>query len=157
MAVGHSAGGQLALWLAARPSLPEGSALRGKDPLRLQGVVSLAGVTDLRAGAEWNLCGDAIPRLLGGSPAEQPERVRLVSPIERVPLGVPQRLVCGAHDTIVPIEQARSYEAAARAAGDPVTVAVVEGAGHFELVNPASTAWPTVRDAVRALFLFSPR
>jgi acetyl esterase/lipase len=155
VAVGHSAGGQLALWLAARPSLPEGSALRGKDPLRLRGVVSLAGVTDLRAGAERDICGGAVPRLLGGSPAEQPERVRLASPIERLPLGVPQRLVCAAHDTIVPIEQARSYEAAARAAGDPVTLAVVEGAGHFELVNPTSAAWPAVRDAVRALF--SPR
>jgi acetyl esterase/lipase len=151
VAVGHTAGGQLALWLAARPRLPEGSALRGKDPLRLRGVVSLAGVTDLRAGAERNVCGDAVPRLLGGSPAEQPKRVRLASPIERLPLGVPQRLVCGAHDTIVPIEQARSYEAAARAAGDAVNVEVVASAGHFELVNPASAAWPVVRAAVREL------
>lgn len=151
VAVGHSAGGQLALWLASRHSLPRSSALRGSDPLPLRGVVSLAGVTDLRAGALRSLCGDAIPRLLGASAADQAERVGLASPIARVPLGVPQRLICGAHDSIVPIEQARSYEAAARAAGDAVSVEVVESAGHFELVNPASAAWPVVRTAVREL------
>lgn len=153
VAIGHSAGGQLALWLASRPALPEGSPLRGSEALRLRGVVALAGVTDLRAGAATNLCGDAIPRLLGGSPAEQAERVRLASPIARLPLGVPQRLVCGARDSIVPIEQARAYEKAARAAGDDVRVEVVPGAGHFELVNPASAAWPVVRAAVRGLVL----
>ena len=68
-----------------------------------------------------------------------------------VPLGVPVRLVCGARDPIVPIDQARSYEAAARRAGDTVVVEVVEGAGHFELVDPRSSAWPVVREAVRAL------
>lgn len=151
VALGHSAGGQLALWLASRRALPADSPLRGRDPLPLRGVVSLAAVTDLRAGAEAGVCGDAIPRLLGGPPAQQAERVRLASPIERLPLGLPQRLVCGARDSIVPIAQARSYEKAARAAGDDVLVEVVPGAGHFELVNPASAAWPAVRDAVRSL------
>ena len=69
VAVGHSAGGQLALWLAARPRLPEGSPLRAAKPLRLRGVVSLAGITDLRAGAASGVCGDAIPQLLGGPAA----------------------------------------------------------------------------------------
>jgi acetyl esterase/lipase len=150
IAVGHSAGGQLALWLAARHRLPEGSSLRAGRPLPLRGVVALAAITDLRAGASAGTCGDAIPRLLGGEPAERDARAREASPIELLPLGVPQRLVCGARDATVPLEQARSYESAARRAGDAVSVEVVEDAGHFELVDPAGPAWPAVRGAVAA-------
>jgi len=151
VALGHSAGGQLALWLAARPRLPEGSPLRAAKPLPLRGVVSLAGITDLRAGATGGVCGDAIPRLLGGPPQDHADRLGQSSPIELLPLGVPVRLVCGARDPIVPIDQARAYEAAAKRAGDTVSVEVVEGAGHFELVDPGSSAWPAVRDAVHGL------
>ena len=157
VALGHSAGGQLALWLAARPRLAELAPragtrpLRAARPLRLRGVVSLAGITDLRAGAAGGVCGDAIPRLLGGPPSDHADRLGQSSPIELLPLGVPVRLVCGARDPIVPIDQARSYEAAAKRAGDTVSVEVVEGAGHFELVDPGSSAWPAVREAVRAL------
>ncbi len=156
VALGHSAGGQLALWLAARPRLPRGSPLRVANPLRLRGVVSLAGVTDLRAGAAGGICGDAIPQLLGGPLQDQADRLGQASPIELVPLGVPVRLVCGARDAVVPIEQARAFEAAAKGAGDTVAVEVVEGAGHFELVDPSSSAWPAVRDAVRALLAHRP-
>ena len=150
VAVGHSAGGHLALWLAGRHRLAPGP-LHAERPLRLRGVVSLAGITDLRAGAAGGVCGDAIPQLLGGPPQDHALRLGQSSPIELVPLGVPVRLVCGARDPVVPIDQARSYEAAAKRAGDTVTVEVVEGAGHFELVNPRSSAWPVVREAVRAL------
>ncbi|GAB3818443.1 hypothetical protein GCM10028895_15720 [Pontibacter rugosus] len=45
--IGHSAGGHLALWLAARHRLPKSSPLYVKNPLKLKGVVSLAGITDL--------------------------------------------------------------------------------------------------------------
>jgi acetyl esterase/lipase len=144
VALGHSAGGQLALWLAGRPRQPEGS-------LRLHGVVSLAGITDLREAATGRVCGDAIPRLLGSPRRDRDLRLSQASPIELLPLGVPVRLVCGARDSIVPIDQARAYEAAATKAGDTVAVEVVEGAGHFELVDPGSSAWPAVREAVRAL------
>ncbi len=113
--------------------------------------MSLAGITDLERAAAREVCGDAIPRLLGGAPAAVPDRVAAASPVHLVPLGVPQRLVCGAQDGIVPLEQARGYEEAARAKGDDVTVTVVEGAGHFELVDPASVAWPAVREAVASL------
>jgi acetyl esterase/lipase len=151
VAIGHSAGGQLALWLAGRHRLPRGSPLHLRNPLRLRGVVSLAGITDLRAGAAAGICGDAIRQLLGGPPPDLPDRLNLASPIERVPLGVPVRLVCGARDPVVPMDQARAYEAAATTAGDTVAVDVVENAGHFELVNPSSCAWPAVRAAVRTL------
>jgi acetyl esterase/lipase len=148
VAVGHSAGGHLALWLAARHRLPEDAALKDEAPLELRGVVSLAGIPDLRAGARDEICGDAIPRLLGGPPDEQEGHLAQGSPMELLPLGVPQRLVAGSLDTIAPPGLSRHYAAAARAAGDTVAVDVVEGTGHFELVRPGSLAWPTVLEAV---------
>jgi acetyl esterase/lipase len=151
IALGHSAGGQLALWLAARKRLPAASTLRGQQPLRVQGVIALAPIPDLRAGAEGRVCGDAIPRLLAGPPDEAAARLREFSPIELVPLGVPQRLVCGAEDRLVPNELSRRYQEAAAKAGDPVSLECVLGVGHFELVDPASRAWTTVRAAVATL------
>ena len=149
--LGHSAGGHLALWLAARHRLPKDSPLRGEPPLPVRGVVTLAGITDLRAGAAGRVCGEAIPQLLGGRPEAWAFRLGQASPIELVPLGLPQRLLVGAWDAVVPVEQARAYAAAATAAGDAVEVRVLEGAGHFEPVDPGSSAYPAVRDAVRAL------
>lgn len=157
VAVGHSAGGHLALWLAARHRLPDGTPLRGESPLPLHGVVSLAGVPDLREGAARSVCGDAIPRLLGGPPAEREDRLRFASPVELLPLGVPQRLVTGSLDQIVPPDLSRAYATAARQAGDAVEVEVVEGAGHFELVNPDSQAWPAVLEALRKLLPAPPQ
>jgi acetyl esterase/lipase len=151
VAVGHSAGGHLALWLAARHRLPPGSPLRGAAPLSLRGVVALAGVPDLSAGAEGEVCGDAIPRLLGGPPQALEERLKVGSPAALLPLGLPQRLVCGSLDRIVPPDLSDDYAEVARREGDSVAVDRVEGAGHFELVNPASTAWPTVLGAIRAV------
>jgi len=155
VAVGHSAGGQLALWLAARPRLPQDSSQRTAAPLPLAGVVSLAGITDLRAAAAERVCGDAVEQLLGGPPHDHADRVRQASPIELVPLGVPQRLVCGALDRLVPSELSLAYREAATRAGDVVTVELVAAAGHFELVDPGSVAWPAVRRAV--LELTAPR
>ncbi len=149
MAVGHSAGGHLALWLAARHRLEKGSALWSPEPLPLRGVVSLAGITDLRAAAAGRVCGDAVQRLLEGSPAERADRVAQSSPIELLPLGVRQRLVCGALDSLVPTDLSRAYAAAAAKAGDAVELEVVEGVGHFELVDPMSAAWPAVLRAIR--------
>ncbi len=148
VAVGHSAGGHLALWLAARHRLPPDDPLRGRYPLPLVGVVALAGIPDLAAYAAPAGCGAAVPGLLGGAPDEVPERLRRASPIELVPLGVPQTLVVGELDTIVPAGHARSYAVAARSAGDRVDVRELPDLGHFELIAPASTAWPSVRDAV---------
>jgi len=149
VAVGHSAGGHLALWLAARHKLEKGSALWSPEPLPLRGVVSLAGIADLRAAAARRICGDAVQRLIEGLPANLADRVVQSSPIELVPLGVRQWLVCGALDSLVPTDLAYAYAAAARKAGDDVELEVVEGVGHFELVDPMSNSWPAVLRAVR--------
>ena len=143
--VGHSAGGQLALWAAAR------RGIASRVP-RVRGVVSLAGITDLRTYATPSGgCGAAVPLLLGGMPDAQPARYDAVSPIALVPLGVPVRLVHGDADPIVPLAQSRSFADRAHGAGDDATLTVVPGAGHFDLVAPASAAWPAVLAAVRAL------
>ncbi|CAA9328891.1 MAG: hypothetical protein AVDCRST_MAG68-2386 [uncultured Gemmatimonadetes bacterium] len=146
---GHSAGGQLALWAASRRA---GDALGGAFPLRAAGVVSLAGITDLRGyGAAPGGCNSSVHPLLGGTPAEHPDRYAAVSPIERVPLGVPVRLVHGARDPIVPVAQSRALLDRMRAAGESAELTVVEGAGHFDVIAPQSEAWKAVVSAVRAL------
>lgn len=146
--VGHSAGGHLALWLAARPQLPEGAPGAGSELVRPRGVVSLAGIPDLALGAELQVCGDAISELLGGEPAALKERLALASPSELVPLGVPLTLVIGGRDQVVPGDLAAAFASQARAAGDRVSVHQIPVAGHYELVTPGSVAWATVRDAV---------
>ena len=150
--VGHSAGGHLALWLAARRNLPVGSPLASSDPLGVRGVVALAGITDLRTyGSGSGNCNQAVAELLGGTPREQPERYAQASPSELLPAGVPLRLVHGGLDPIVPVEQSRALAAQARAKGDAAEVILLEGAGHFDLIAPFSPAWQRVEAAVRSL------
>lgn len=147
-AVGHSAGGHLALWLAGRKNLGSGDPLCGEAPLRLAGVVALAGITDLAAYASPEGCGSAVEPLLGGAPAEVGDRLNRVSPITAVPFGITQILITGELDAIVPKNQATSFARAAREAGDPVEVVEIARAGHFELVDPAHAAFQSVRQAV---------
>ena len=146
---GHSAGGQLALWAASRKA---GDARSGRTPpLPVAGVVSLAGITDLATYASPGGCGSAVVPLMGGTSAEVPDRYRAVSPIERVPLGVPVRIVHGAADPTVPLDQSRTFAERVVAAGGRAVVTEVPGAGHFDVVAPQSAAWPAVLDAFRAL------
>jgi acetyl esterase/lipase len=151
VAVGHSAGGQLVLWLGARGKLPAASPLATERPLPLAGVVSLAGVDDLRRALAEGVCDDMAARLVGGAPADVPERYRESSPIELLPLGLPLRLVNGVRDPIVPVDFGRALEAQSRAAGDDVKLVTIEAAGHFELIAPASNAWPEVLGVIREL------
>lgn len=147
--VGHSAGGQLALWLAARARMPKDSPLYSNAPLPLQGVVSLAGITDMTRFRP--NCGDAVSKLLGGSPQEVPARYRQTSPIELLPVRVAQRLIHGGRDRIVPVELGKDYEAAVKARGGDARLTIIAEAGHFELIAPQSSAWPAVEESVRSL------
>jgi acetyl esterase/lipase len=142
VAVGHSAGGHLAAWAAGRAFLP--LAAPGSSPrVSLTGVVSQAGVLDLRTGAARSVGGTAIPDLLGGLPDEVPERYDWADPIARVPLPVPIVCVHSRADDSVPISQSEAYVAAARAAGGAAEL--VEFAGdHMAHVDPTSTAWAAV-------------
>jgi len=135
-AVGHSAGGHLALWLAGRKWLEGEDPLRGEGPLALNGVVALAGIPDLEAYAAPEGCGAAVSGLLGGEPDEVADRIQRASPIQLVPFGIDVAMVIGSRDPIVPASQARNFEEAARQMGDVVEVIEIGGAGHFELVDP---------------------
>lgn len=152
--VGHSAGGHLAMWVAARARVPAGSAVAMPDPLPVRGVMDLAGPLDMTAnipGYE-GLCPDSvITSLLGGTPAAEPERYAHASPIRLLPLGVPQVLVIGEHEEFVPRPFVEPYVQAAARAGDPVRLIVIPGAGHFEIASPMAASWPRVAAAVRAL------
>ncbi len=147
-AVGHSAGGHLALWLAGRKWLDGEDPLRGDAPLAVNGVVALAGITDLAAYATDEGCGAAVAPLLGGDPVEVADRLQRVSPIALVPLGITQILVIGELDPIVPRTQAASFAEAALQMGDSVEVVEIAGAGHFELVDPTQPAFGRVREFV---------
>lgn len=150
--VGHSAGGHLALWAAARHRLPEKSPLFMKNPLTVRGAVTLGGISDLKSYQQESAgCGRPILRLMGGSPSEVPERYQQASPIEMLPLGVKQTLIVGAHDTIVRPQHNRAFATAAQKSGDDVQLIVLDNAAHFEVIAPNSSAWPTVQNAVSSL------
>lgn len=151
IALGHSAGGHLVLWLAARPRLPKESLLYKSDPLALQGVISLAGIADLSRPEFQVVCGNVVPELMGGKPSDFPERYAQGSPRELLPLHVPQILIQGAKDPTVSLSSAEDYYATAKASGDKVRLVVIQEAGHFELVIPFTSAWPEVRKAVLSL------
>jgi acetyl esterase/lipase len=146
---GHSAGGQLALWAASRARLPAGSAWFAAQQ-RAHAVVSLAGVCDLAECFRLDLGDGAAVELLGGSPAQFPERYAATDPMALLPAGVPVRLVHGVADDRVPSQLSRSYAQRARAAGDDASCDLVAGCGHFELIDPSSAAWPSVLAAFRS-------
>lgn len=149
--VGHSAGGHLAAWAAARHRLPKESPWHRADPLDM-GVVSLAGVLDLEHSERLGLGGNAVKQLLGGSPRRQRDRYALADPAALVPTGGRLVAVHGTRDTTVPVEQSRRYVDRARAAGDQAELVEIAGCGHFELIDPRSVAWPTVLVAVAHAF-----
>ena len=152
--VGHSAGGPLAMWAAARSRLPAASPLRVENPLPLRGVVNLAGTVDMAASVAGfeAVCRDTvITSLLGGSPAAVPERYAATSPIRLLPLGIPQVLIWGEHEDNVPRPLAEAYTEAAARAGDPVRLVLLPGAGHFEIASPQASTWPQVRAVIRSL------
>jgi acetyl esterase/lipase len=151
IAVGHSAGGHLALWLAAQKRLPGTSSRSSLKPIPLLGVVSLGGISDLLRARQNCSCADVVEKLMGGKVESHPERYRAASPAELLPLGVPQRLIHGAKDASVPLRMSEVYADAARARGDDIRLTILPHAGHFEPIAPDSDAWPSVEKSIREL------
>ncbi|CAN5775552.1 alpha/beta hydrolase [soil metagenome] len=148
--VGHSAGGTLAVWAAARATIPAGSP--GADPRVLPcAAVSLAGVLDLAECADQGRGSGACSAVMGGHPGEVAERYDTAAPLQLVPLGVPTLVAHGTADEVVPVSDAQRYAEAARAAGDAVELLVIEDVGHFELIEPDRPAWQAVADRLPAL------
>jgi acetyl esterase/lipase len=127
---GHSAGGQLALCLAAFETT-------------ITRVLSLAGVLDLRRAWELHLSNDAVVEFLGGTPAEVPDHYREASPAERS-IRATQKIVHGTVDDSVPYEISKTYAERKQAAGERVQLITLRDFGHFEIVDPGSSAWKPV-------------
>jgi len=147
---GHSAGGHLALWAAARHRLPRGTGWH-TPPGQVRGVVALAAVTDMAGCHALGLDGDAAGDLLGGGPGRYPDRYLQADPMRLVPVGCPVRLVHGSADDRVPCGMSRDYATQARAAGDDVALDELPGAGHFDVIDPLSPWWPRAQAAFAAL------
>ncbi len=133
--LGHSAGGQLAVWAAGRPLLDDDRWSSPKVPVT--GAVSQAGVLDLRAAVDQGLGGDAVAGFLG---PDTDGRHDLADPLARVPLDVPVWCVHGRDDLQVPLQQSRTYVETARAAGARAGLATVDG-DHFALIDISTPAW----------------
>lgn len=153
VAVGHSAGGHLALWLAGRPKLPMGSVLRTADPIRISHAISLGGLPDLEATAASpdNGCGTEVVAKLVGSPTPARPDVYADTSVPRLlPIGVPQDLVNGRDDRVIPIRFGSGYEAQAIKAGDKAALHLLPDTGHVELVAPETASWAKARQLIRA-------
>ena len=131
--VGHSAGGQLALWAAGRPELPANATGAGPR-VSVQRVLALAAVCDLEH------AGRVAVQLLGATPSQAPERWAQADPMRRIPLGVPVGLVHGTRDGTVDVQRSRDYAAAAAHAGAPVTLIETPG-DHRDPIDPTTQAW----------------
>lgn len=144
LAVGHSAGGQLAFWAAARSTLPDG--VPGAAPrVAITAAVSQAGVLDLTLAA--GLMPSSTPtRALLGDPTSNYDRYVLASPRERLPLGIAQLVLHGDQDDTVSMRIATSYATAARNAGDACELRVLTHTGHFEHIDTGAEAWHVARE-----------
>lgn len=152
VAVGHSAGAHLALWLAARCRLPDASPLRTARPQTIAHIVSLGGLPDLEATAASpdNGCGvDIVHQLVGPATPEHPDVYADTSVPRLFPLGVPHDLVNGREDRVVPFRLATGY--VAKAAGE-ATLHVIPNTGHVELVTPKTAAWTETKRLIEAAF-----
>jgi acetyl esterase/lipase len=145
--VGHSAGGHLALWLASRRRLPAGAPGAGPlvPPPAL--VVAQAPVADLREAARLGLGSGAVMALLGGGPADVPDRLAAADPLGLLPTGVPTVCVHGEADDVVPISLSEAYVAAAGGAARLVRLS----GGHMEHVEPTSAEVAALREALALL------
>ncbi len=134
--LGHSAGGHLATWAAARERFEP-----WPTRVPVTHVVSQAGVVDLTAGYDEQLGGGAVEALMGSAP-DSPD-YEMADPMRHVPLEVPVWMVHAADDEVVPFSQSQDYVAAADDAGAEAELVEVEG-GHFEVIDVESPAWADI-------------
>lgn len=145
VAIGHSAGGQLAAWLAGRPPLPSG-APGAPSRVAVHAAVLQAGVLDLHRAVTDDLGGGAVVGFLGGRPDEVPDRYDAADPAVVLASRVPVLCVHGGADVLVPPSQTTAFAARAHAVGADVCVRIVEGGDHFVVIDPASEAWAIALD-----------
>ncbi|MEU6771848.1 alpha/beta hydrolase [Streptomyces sp. NPDC046759] len=147
---GHSAGGHLALWAAARHVLPADAPWRTGRPAPLRGVVSLAPIADFEVAEKLDVCEHASLQLLGGHDVFA-DRRRCADPVLLLPTGIATTLVQGRTDLVVPEAVAESYADAAAKAGEVVGLTLLEDVGHFPLIDPAADACAVVAEEIAQL------
>lgn len=149
IAVGHSAGAVLAIWLGAREKVPAGSPLYVREPLRLRSVVGIGADGDLPplAPALEQLCRSSAATVLLGNPFD-PARLAQANPADMLPFATPQLLISGTLDPFEPRVQKAAYIAKIKRAGSTVDELTFDNVGHFEVVAPTSAVWPATRDAI---------
>ncbi|RDI64590.1 alpha/beta hydrolase [Nocardia pseudobrasiliensis] len=140
VAVGHSAGGHLALWAMLRHRLPSRNSWFREELPPIAGIVALAPVTDLAEAYRLGSGEDAVAEFLGGGPDRFGDRYAVAEPITLGPVPVPVIVVHGELDQRVPVEMSRDY--CAKTGAELVELA---GVDHFQLMDPDSPAWPAVR------------
>ena len=133
--MGHSAGGQLALCLAAHES-------------SLRAAISLAGVVDLKKAFTLHLSNDAVVDFLGGKPSDVAEHYREADPMELNIVHARQWVLHGSDDDTVPVAFSRDYAAQKKKAGERLELIEVARAGHFDFIDPRSEAFQQVKRAV---------
>jgi len=144
---GHSVGGQLALWLGGDHS-QFAHLLNTRLTMPLKGIVSLAGVTDLRLAWKKKLCNKIIEQFLGGDPFQVSDLYKWACPTRGLPLHIPRVLIHGKYDTDVPVCFSQHYKKMAQKAGDPMVEVVELECGHLELVHPMMDEYKRVRQKI---------
>ncbi|MFJ7152340.1 alpha/beta hydrolase family protein [Streptomyces sp. NPDC100445] len=147
---GHSAGGHLALWAAARHNLPADAPWRTAGPAALRGVVALAPIADLGTAEELGVCAHASRQLLGGEDLFAQRRA-YADPVLLLPTGIATTLVQGRADLVVPPAVAESYAGAAAEAGELTGLTLLADVGHFPLIDPAADACAVVAEEIAQL------
>lgn len=147
---GHSAGGHLALWAAARHVLPSASPWHLAAPPALRGVVALAPIAHFARAVELGVCGGAVTQLLGDAP-DFAERARSADPSLLLPTGIATTIVQGRADIVVPEPVAEAYVDAAAEAGETVGLTLLEDIGHFPLIDPSADACAVVAEEIAQL------
>ena len=143
-AFGHSAGGHLSVWLAARHKLLKTSPLYQQDPLKIPAVVNSGGLADLEYSVPHTLkscLADVQEKLTGTASADRPNVYSDTSPVELLPIGAIVTSVNGAEDGIAPSLLGEGITKKLIAAGDTANFIKIENSGHVELIAPGTDAF----------------
>lgn len=151
---GHSAGGHLAFWLGTRNQRVEGDDLFIPNPLPIKGILGVGSINDLEEfeKIDTSTCGEVVVvKLMGGKIGDEPQRYKEASPILNLPLGIPQILLTGESDKIVPKYLGNTYTEKALEAGDDVEHIIIENAAHHEYNAPEKPPYKYILKSLKKL------
>ncbi|MGI2056623.1 alpha/beta hydrolase family protein [Shewanella baltica] len=146
--IGHSAGGHLATWVASRERIAAHSELYHNDPLKIQRVVSIAGILDLASVNDVDQP-EQIYRLMGGTPHSHPERYLACNPSRLYPPKIALTVVHGQRDTCVKVSQVRQFAEQTQAR---VRQIILPTADHFSMLphngHWVETQWQQIQQLI---------